>query len=876
MQSNWKKPTEEQLLEFRSKPFFFITSALEEDICYESVYKGLLKVKEDGFGGIIFFNKPMAFNKKGFSKEEFLGERYMQLVKDCAKICTELGLYMWIHDGYNCPPGTAGGRINKDKYPELTPLRLRPDDKNGFRVEEVSWGFPAFEYEKSALLHQQIIYEGYKKAVGEYFGNTIKGFFSDADNRRVNDDVHEENSPMKDYFPWSTNFKQTFEEKYGYDITQYIPSILKRELSQQANDYWEHAGDLYHTWFKSNYKWCQENGLFYAYHTSDSIPLTFEQSARSPIYTEGKTIRTCSYADYCGMDQMGHRLNGGTLRRSEFYGIKKWWGGQHPDIKDPNFYKSSRIDLRAKQAQSTAHLKNRKGVFCEMYAATSWWVTPQELLEIATWEIINGATFLCTHAYHFRLLDHLKHFAPPDFSHHSLLSHSNKQMNDLIANYVYFATRGTLQAPIAVLDISNDILDGLKDNDPYLDLCDALGRLPYGYVIADEQLILENKDRFSVVVYAGLEPHGKGKELLEKSSLPVIKHTELDRLSEFIHCDIRYEGYGKPHFMRRLLDDGKELIALANVYDGNHMNGKLYFNGKEFNVSLASGEIGFYTEDGQIVIEQRPVLTEFLFSADNTASVEFDKPNIIPLEYWKDNKGKTTIKTKEDKEIHFTFIVNEKGTSGYELFIPNSVNPTNHTAYFDGELLTNGKPSKFYDDKGISYFLEGASNAGEHTITIKKDCGFRDFENAYLMGDFDVNVKVEDVAQLSVCTNGYRRYIPNKASVSLTKRTNILQMNQSWCLQGQPFYSGGANYEFELDLPKGVKTVVDFGVVRDVCEVKVNGKNLGKRIRAPYTYSLEEFSGKVKVQVKVYNSNANEIDNFLSPSGLISGVKIYK
>lgn len=875
MQRDWKKPTEEELLEFRSKPFLYMPSAEEEDICYQSVYQVLSKLKEDGFGGIIFFNMPTAKNKKGFTPEEYLGERYMQLVKDCAKICTELGLSMWIHDGYNCPPGTAGGRISPTAYPELTPLRLRLDGENSFIVEEVSWGFPGFEYPKSAELHQHFTYKAYKKAVGEYFGNTIKGFFSDADNRRVDDDVHEPNSLKKDYFPWSTNFEQTFFEEYGYDIKPYIPSILKRELSEQANDYWTHAGNLYQGWFKSNHKWCQENGLLYAYHTSDAIPLTLEQSQRSPIYTEGKSINVCAHADYCGTDQMGHRLNGGSLRRSEFYSIKKFWGSEHPNIKDPNFYKSSRIDLRTKQAQSTAYLKNRKGVFCEMYAAVYWWATPQELLEIASWEIINGATFLCHQAYHYRLLDHLKSFAPPDFSHHSLLTHSNKQMNDLTSRYVYYATRGKLQAPIAVLDISDDILDGLKDTDPYLDLCDELGRLPYGYVIADEKSILENKDRFSVVVYAGLEPHGKRKEMLDKSGLPVISFAELDRIKEFVSCDISYKGYGKPHFMRRILDGGEQLIALANLYDGTHMNGELTFGDKVFKVSLASGEIGFFTKNGQIEIEKRPTLSDYLFSVDTTASVKFDKQNLIPLEYWKTCDGETTVKTKEDKEIHFTFTTKEDGTGNYSLFIPNSINQTNHKVYFDNQLLTNGKPSKFYDDKGVEYGLNRASSVGEYTITIIKDCGFMSFENAYLKGDFDVELKIEGESGLHVTTNGVRRNIPLKASVSLTKRTKTLQMDKSWCLQGQPFYSGGVTYEFEAELPKG-KKVLDFGVVRDVCEVKVNGKNLGKRIRAPYTYSLDGFCGKVKFEVKVYNLNVNELDNFLIPSGLISGVKIYK
>ena len=42
---------------------------------------------------------------------------------------------------------------------------------------------------------------------------------------------------------------------------------------------------------------------------------------------------------------------------------------------------------------------------------------------------------------------------------------------------------------------------------------------------------------------------------------------ELDKLEEFIACKVSYAGEGKPHFMRRQLDDGQELVILASVED---------------------------------------------------------------------------------------------------------------------------------------------------------------------------------------------------------------------------------------------------------------------------------------------------------------------
>ena len=101
-------------------------------------------------------------------------------------------------------------------------------------------------------------------------------------------------------------------------------------------------------------------------------------------------------------------------------------------------------------------------------------------------------------------------------------------------------------------------------------------------------------------------------------------------------------------------------------------------------------------------------------------------------------------------------------------------------------------------------------------------------------------------------------------------------MNKSWTLQGQPFYSGGVSYEFDVDLPKENNIVIDFGMVRDVVELSINGKSIGQRSRMPYAFDLSNVFGKVSIKAKVYNSNSNILDNFLIDSGFVSGVKICK
>ena len=240
---------EYKLNQFRPIPFYFVTTTDSKELSEEAVYISLSELKEEGFGGIVLFNKP----PHGFSTEEYLGDKWFDMVKNFVTAASKLDLKIWINDGFDFPPGSVGGRINPEKHPHLKQKHLVLRENDVF-VEEVEWGFPAFEEPESADLFHELVYESYLAEVGEHFGKTICGFFSDADNRRVNFRVFAEDSPQKDYFPWSNGFAQSFEEQYGYDIQPFLISILKKESCSQARDYWEHAGKLYQSWFEL-YHW---------------------------------------------------------------------------------------------------------------------------------------------------------------------------------------------------------------------------------------------------------------------------------------------------------------------------------------------------------------------------------------------------------------------------------------------------------------------------------------------------------------------------------------------------------------------------------------------------------------------------------------------
>ena len=284
---------------FRPLPFYFVNTRTPEDLTAVEIDKSMKKVKESGFGGIIFFNTP----SEGFDKELYLSDFFFEVTERFILSCKKYGLEFWFMDGYSCPPGNVGDKIEK-LAPQLKQQRLTRKDDGSIEPVTVSWGFPAFEEPESSRLFIELVYEEYAKHVGKYFGNGINGILSDTDNRRIDafmlDQLHGEY-----YFPWSSGFSAGFEKKYGYKIEPYLNDIMDLKGGQQGIDYWNYASELYFQWHENNYQWCQSHNLKYTWHTSDTGPFTLPEVIRSSIYTEGNPFKNYVHADYPGVDHEG-------------------------------------------------------------------------------------------------------------------------------------------------------------------------------------------------------------------------------------------------------------------------------------------------------------------------------------------------------------------------------------------------------------------------------------------------------------------------------------------------------------------------------------------------------------------------------------------
>ncbi|MCF6177255.1 MAG: hypothetical protein L3J71_15975 [Victivallaceae bacterium] len=851
---------------FRPVPFYFINRIEPDDISRQAIFSAMEQLKAQGFGGVVVFNKP----PDGFSSEEYLTEPWFDVVGYFAEAGRTLNLQIWINDGFDFPPGNAGGRIEKIA-PQLKQRRFQRLASGKIVISEVDWGFPAFEEPESSELFIKLVYEPYKERFAEYFGNGITGIFSDADCRRFG---HFAEAGMKGerYFPTSINFLSIFKADYGYELEPHLDAILDGNGGQVAADYWELAEKLYAKWFENNHNWCRENGLKYTFHSSDTGPFAFEDCARSSIFLEGRYERLAKCCDYPGTDHELMEINGGKHfgSSSGFFNPSAIWGGADSTVANPEFSKTFG-DLRAKYAASVGFLYRRERVLCEAFAATNWGCTHQDLRRIAAWQMMQGINFFVPHAFHHRLQGETKYFAPPDFSECGSLQHGLREFNDWLAFICMNATQGEPVMPIAVLDTAHAVWLGEDVDEELFTLCETLNRLPYGYIIADETALLAEASRFKAVINPGIKLTDDFCQTMQQQNVTIIDSKELKRLPELLGQDIVFSGTADLHYMRRKLDDGREFCLVANIEHDQTVSGSLQFKFLSRDIELEPGEIAIVGEVNECFRSPAKSASDKILLPEEY-QVEWEQENIIPLSRWENAAGAVVALSGVSQEPLCFKWSNSETVEPIYLLVPENLLQQGVAVKLDGLQITGGIATQLWHDAYMRFELIGANIIGEHRIELQ--CADNDeiplFNNLFLTGEFSVEiVSSHDKHKLYRDYYNMKLYLPSTVAITLSKRGQKLKVG-CWTGQGHPFYSGGVTYLCDVEVPQpDSDAILVLPKVAATCSVKCNGIELGTTIWAPRQLKLPLIAGTNSLKITVHNSLANMLEDYCATSGII-------
>ena len=785
---------------YRPIPFYFLNTTAEAAYTPAEIDRALARLQAAGFGGLVLFNKPPT----GFDENEYLSEWWFEVTRRFLVAARARGLEVWLNDGFDFPPGDPGGRISRE-HPELRQQRLvrTPDGRIAPVVCE--WGSPAFEEPRSSELFHEIVYEEYARRLGEFFGAPVAGFFSDADNRRVNAFTAAK-MPGERYFPWSANFAATFRKRHGYDIAPRLDEVLARRDTPAARDYWEHAGFLYRQWFVRNAEWCHAHGLKYTFHTSDTGPLEWTVTPRSSVFTEGLPLSLLALSDLPGTDHELAALDGGThYDRRYFVPAVSWGSADLSRWRNPEF-SCTRYDLRAKLAGSAAFLGRRKRALCELFAATNHEATPATLRRIAAWQVLCGVNFLIPHAVHHRFFGETKDFAPPEFLH-SIWEAANPEFNDWLAWACEVASQGDFAPQLAVRLPVRELWGNHHDPEPFFALCDRLLRTGVQFVFVED----------------AEDGQARGLPVVEDAANP----------GTLPPPPASFDG-GELLFHERLLPDGSRVLLAGNIWSDHEATGTIRWRGREQAIALAPGEIAVL--GGPMEQFRLPQTAEWR-ELPGPFPVTWQHENMVPM--W-----------------NLTEWRNEVGINSLKLFITSKLQLLSIDSCPPGVPMS----AKVFDDEYLAY--DAPVSPGCHTFAVAAAPSVH--THIYLAGDFDATVTTAgDFAREYSIIYSLRMFCPERAEVRLSPRRATLRVG-SWTGQGAPFYSGAVSYSLDLP-PEARRLRVESD---DVVELLHNGRVVAKRIWSPYDFELPARAPGDRLELRVTNTLANQQEAMLRPSGI--------
>lgn len=209
----------------------------------------------------------------------------------------------------------------------------------------------------------ELTHERYKKEIGEEFGKTVKGIFTD------------EITAFPDSQPWSPLLPGEVMKRQGIDLIASLPALwddLGEVSAKVRYAYWNTATDCFlEAYDRQVHDWCRENGLLYI--------------GEKPILRS----KQLQYFDVPGIDA-GHQKVGAVANMI----IGKY-------------------RANGKMAASAAHFYDKPAALCEVGHSIGWGMTMQDMKWMFDFLGVLGIDYYVIHGFFYTADGLKKHDAPP-------------------------------------------------------------------------------------------------------------------------------------------------------------------------------------------------------------------------------------------------------------------------------------------------------------------------------------------------------------------------------------------------------------------------------------------------------------------------------
>ena len=353
----------------------------------------------------------------------YLSDDWFRLWKVALKKAERLDMNVWIYDENSYPSGFAGGLVpdvmpesrgrglilREEKQPGklgdnlVAVFSLSDDDyENVTHLARTDQPLPEARYLVASVqragnspwhggrCYVDLLYPGvtekflsvtmdpYARHVGVQFGKRIPGSFTDEPHLRPAGGL-----------PWTNDLPQVFEKRWGYDLMDHLPSLVRPlgDWKRIRHNYLQVLLDLFiERWAKPYYEYCERHSLEFTGH-----------------YWEHEWPNCLMAPDNMAMYAWHQRPAIDTLMNQYREDTHAQFG-----------------NVRAvKELSSVANQLGRERTLCEAYGAGGWDLRFEDMKRIGDWLYVLGVNTLNEHLSYVTIRGARKRDHPQSFSYHT-------------------------------------------------------------------------------------------------------------------------------------------------------------------------------------------------------------------------------------------------------------------------------------------------------------------------------------------------------------------------------------------------------------------------------------------------------------------------
>ncbi|MDD4888432.1 MAG: glycosyl hydrolase [Phycisphaerae bacterium] len=449
--SEWIKQLKNPPAAFRGAPFWAWNSRLDK----KELVRQVDEFARAGFGG--FF-----MHVRYGLETDYMSPEFMDCIKAVVEAAKTRKMEAWLYDEDRWPSGFAGGVVtaipeNRIKFlmmqtvpakdftgapadalrcctavvdgntaRDIQPLAPgdRPADGRSVLLFSAHIGGDVGWFNNTAYLDAmnpaavrkfiEVTHEAYKRAVGEEFGKTIPGIFTDEPNFGHFRTWGTEGGLT---VPWTTRLDAEFRKRFGYDLLDHLPELFLdvegATASSARHDYRRLTTELYAEAFSRQIgEWCGRNHLEFTGHQLQEQPLSVQ------------------------IDQVG-----ACMPHYEYF--------QRPGI---DYLMDKEVEvLTAKQCVSVASQLGRPRVLSELYGCTGWDATFEQYKYIGDWHQVLGINHFCPHLSWYSMAGGAKRDYPAGIFYQSPWWADHKLLGDYFGRLSLALSQGTSVRHVAVI-----------------------------------------------------------------------------------------------------------------------------------------------------------------------------------------------------------------------------------------------------------------------------------------------------------------------------------------------------------------------------------------------------------------------------------------